>query len=40
LSGKAASAAAKDMATKVANDVHGVMKVINNMAIEDPLLTN
>ncbi len=40
LSGKATSAAAKDMATKVANDVHGVMKVINNMAIEDPLLTN
>ena len=34
LSGKATSGAAKDMATKVANDVHGVTKVINNMIIE------
>ena len=33
LSGKATSGAAKDMATKVANDVHGVTQVINNMTI-------
>ncbi len=35
LSGKVDSGAAKDMATKVANDVHGVTKVINNMTIEN-----
>ena len=34
LSGKAASSAAKDMATKVANDVQGVKRVINTMTIE------
>ncbi len=37
LSGKATSGAGKDMASKVANDVHGVTKVINNMSIEESL---
>jgi len=37
LSGKATSGAAKDMVTKVANDVHGVKNVINNMIIENSL---
>ncbi len=40
LSGKATSGAAKDMATKVANDVHGVKQVINNMAMDDLLSKN
>ena len=40
LSGKASSGAGKDMATKVANDVHGVTKVINNMIIEVSLTKN
>jgi hyperosmotically inducible protein len=40
LSGKATSGAAKDMATKVANDVHGVTKVINDMIIDVPLTKN
>jgi hyperosmotically inducible periplasmic protein len=35
LSGKATSAAAKDMATQVANNVNGGTKVINNMVIEE-----
>lgn len=35
LSGKAISGAGRDMVTKVANDVHGVTNVINNMTIED-----
>jgi len=37
LTGKATSGAGKDMATKVARDVHGVTKVINNMIIENSL---
>jgi hyperosmotically inducible protein len=37
LSGKATSGAGKDMATKVASDVNGVMKVINNMTFESPV---
>lgn len=37
LSGKATSGAGKDMATKVANDAKGVIKVINNMTIEESL---
>jgi len=37
LSGKASSAAAKDMAAKVANDVNGVTSVINNMTVNDSL---
>jgi len=40
LSGKTSSAAAKDMVGKVANDVNGVTKVINNMIIEDSLSRN
>jgi osmotically-inducible protein OsmY len=40
LSGKATSAAGKEMATKVANDVNGVTKVINNMTIEESLVKN
>ncbi len=40
LSGKATSGAGKDMATKVANDVNGVTKVINNMTIDDSLSKN
>ena len=40
LSGKATSGAGKDMASKVANDVHGVNKVINNMTIEESLVKN
>ncbi len=35
LTGKATSAAAKDMATQVANNVNGGTKVINNMVIEE-----
>jgi hyperosmotically inducible protein len=35
LTGKATSAAAKDMATQVANNVNGGTKVINNMTIEE-----
>jgi len=34
LSGKTTSAAGRDMAGKVANDVNGVTQVINNMTIE------
>jgi len=37
LSGVTSSAAAKDMAAKVANNVNGVTGVINNMTIEDSL---
>ncbi len=37
LSGKTTSAAAKDMAGKVTNNVNGVMKVINNMTIDEVL---
>jgi osmotically-inducible protein OsmY len=33
LSGNAASAAGKDMATKVAGDVNGVINVVNNMTV-------
>lgn len=40
LTGKAGSEAAKDMAAKVAGDVKGVVKVINNMAIDDALSKN
>jgi osmotically-inducible protein OsmY len=36
LTGDAASAAGKDMAGKVAGDVDGVNKVINNMVIKEP----
>jgi hyperosmotically inducible periplasmic protein len=35
LTGNATSGAAKDMATQVAGDVHGVTQVINNMDIRD-----
>jgi hyperosmotically inducible periplasmic protein len=35
LTGKATSAAAKDMATQVANNVNGGTKVINNMVVEE-----
>ena len=37
LSGKTSSAAGKDLAAKVANDVNGVTTVINNMTIEKTL---
>jgi hyperosmotically inducible protein len=37
LSGKTTSAAGKDMVGKVANDVNGVTKIINNMTIVDVL---
>lgn len=37
LSGKTTSAAGKDMAGKVASDVNGVTKVINNMTIDEVL---
>lgn len=37
LSGEATSRAAKDMASKVANDVNGVTKVINNMTVKEIL---
>lgn len=40
LSGKASSGAGKDMVSKVANDVNGVINVINNMTIDDSLLKN
>ena len=40
LSGKATSGAGKDMAAKVANDVNGVTKVINNMTIRDSMSKN
>lgn len=40
LSGKANSAAAKEMAAKVANDVNGVTSVINNMTVNDALTKN
>ena len=40
LSGKATSPAAKDMVTKVANDVNGVTKVVNNMVIDDSVSEN
>jgi len=40
LSGKTNSAAGKDMVSKVANDINGVNKVINNMIIEDTLSKN
>jgi hyperosmotically inducible protein len=40
LSGKATSGAGKDMATKVASNVNGVTKVINNMTIEDSSSNN
>ena len=33
LSGKATSGAGKDMATKVASDVHGVVSVVNKMIL-------
>jgi hyperosmotically inducible protein len=36
LSGDATSGAAKDMATKVANDINGVTNVVNNMTIINP----
>jgi len=36
LTGDATSPAGKDMAGKVAGDVHGVNKVINNMTVSDP----
>ncbi len=37
LTGKASSAAGKDMVTKVASDVNGVTNVVNNMTIDDSL---
>lgn len=40
LTGKTASAAGKEMAGKVTNDVNGVTKVINNMVIEETLAKN
>jgi len=36
LTGKATSGAGKDMAGKVARDVHGVNRVVNNMVVEEP----
>ena len=36
LSGNAVDGAAKDMAAKVAGDIQGVTKVINNMTISNP----
>ena len=40
LSGKASSGAGKDMAAKVANDVNGVVSVVNNMTIDESLAKN
>lgn len=40
LTGKTPSAAGKDMAGKVTNDVNGVTQVINNMVIEESLAKN
>ncbi|OGX59154.1 MAG: hypothetical protein A2447_12470 [Omnitrophica WOR_2 bacterium RIFOXYC2_FULL_38_12] len=37
LSGNASSDAAKEMASKVANDVNGVTSVINNMTVNEVL---
>lgn len=37
LSGKTSSAAGKDLAAKIANDVNGVTKVLNNMTVEQAL---
>jgi hyperosmotically inducible periplasmic protein len=37
LSGNAANSAAKDMATKVANNINGVTNVVNNMIIVAPV---
>ncbi|MGD9973556.1 MAG: BON domain-containing protein [Desulfatirhabdiaceae bacterium] len=33
MGGKARNAAEKDLATKIVSDVHGVIKVVNNMTI-------
>ena len=40
LSGNATNAAGKDIATKVANDVNGVVQVINNMTISEVIARN
>lgn len=40
LTGKADNAAGKDIASKLANDVYGVTKVVNNMTIADLLSKN
>jgi len=40
LSGRASSGAEKDMISKVASDINGVLNVINNMTIEDSLSKN
>ena len=40
LTGVTSSSAAKDMASKVANDVDGVNSVINNMTIDEALMKN
>ncbi len=40
LSGDVGTGAAKDMATKVANDVNGVTSVVNNMKVVDSLSKN
>jgi osmotically-inducible protein OsmY len=40
LTGKASSGAGKDMVSKVASDVNGVINVVNNMTIEDTLSKN
>jgi len=34
LAGKARNVAEKDLATKYVSDVHGVVKVVNNMTVE------
>jgi osmotically-inducible protein OsmY len=40
LNGKASSAAGKDMAGKVTNDVNGVVNVVNNMTVIEALTKN
>ena len=40
LSGKVSSGAGKDMAAKVANNVNGVVSVVNNMTIDESLAKN
>ncbi len=40
LTGEVSNGASKDMAAKVANDVNGVTRVINNMTINDALTKN
>jgi osmotically-inducible protein OsmY len=40
LSGKAANAVEKDLVTKLAADIHGVMSVVNNMVISASVSSN